>query len=48
MQTIQFNDFIPQVIDQDTELKANLFDIIESGEDEIRIRDHKDAVFILG
>ena len=48
MQTIQFNDFIPQVIDQDTELKANLFDIIESGEDEIRIRDQKDAVFILG
>jgi len=48
MKTILFEDFIPRVIEQDDTLKQELLDELASGEEEVRIRDKKEAVYILG
>ena len=48
MLTIEFNDFIPKLIDQDTEIKGQLSELLKSGEEEVRVRDQKEAVYILG
>lgn len=49
MKTYDFKRFIPQLIEQDENLVAELTDMLEGEDDvEIRLRDDMDVVYIVG